>query len=646
MRKASVSIIAIILLSAVSRLNSAYGQTISQLSTTYSTDILDEIIPLPTSFHPCPTAKEDYWIKHISREVRDDYVRCGEYYMTHSQWEPIPDRLFAEYKRSGARAHYEQQNYIKRRQLACLVMAETMQQQKKYIPSIITGLDYFCQEKWWGLPAHYQDSIAHTDLQTVDLYNAETAALIAWTIYMLSDAIDQERPGMSDIMRKEIDRRMLTPALNDDNHWKKVTNNWNPWICSNWLTCVLLCEKERTRQLEAIHQILRCMDLFYNHYAADGACEEGVTYWSRAAASLFDCAYLLDIATQGRITMAHNSRLALMGQFVYTMHIAGNQFVNYADSHQNTLLNAHNVYSFGHYIGDNTMMDFSRYMAQQYDGLSHPVKLFNTTYPELGRTLLFMQLYDEFSVRKPSAPIVPDNWLPTLQIATFRTKAKEKSPQWFVSAKGGNNGDSHNHNDIGNFIVYADGQPVIIDIGAASYTAQTFSSERYKLFNTRSAFHNVPIINGQEQSAGKEFKARKVKYKSGSSQRSLSLDLSSAYPATADVREWKRTISINKDQEIQITDSYQLNEYRSPSAITYITCGEAKKISDGDIAIDTGNHTYHLKYAPDNSKVQIEPIIHNDPIVSNAWQQKPLYKVVIYILSHSLKGKIVSTLTP
>ena len=55
---------------------------------------------------------------------------------------------------------------------------------------------------------------------------------------------------------------------------------------------------------------------------------------------------------------------------------------------------------------------------------------------------------------------------------------------------------------------------------------------------------------------------------------------------------------------------------------------------------------FDLQGESSSSKVQIEPIIHNDPIVSNAWQQKPLYKVVIYILSHSLKGKIVSTLTP
>ena len=67
----------------------------------------------------------------------------------------------------------------------------------------------------------------------------------------------------------------------------------------------------------------------------------------------------------------------------------------------------------------------------------------------------------------------------------------------YVAAKGGHNGESHNHNDIGNFIVYADGEPEIIDVGNCVYTAKTFGAERYELMNTRSKNHNVPLIGGR-----------------------------------------------------------------------------------------------------------------------------------------------------
>jgi hypothetical protein len=44
----------------------------------------------------------------------------------------------------------------------------------------------------------------------------------------------------------------------------------------------------------------------------------------------------------------------------------------------------------------------------------------------------------------------------------------------------------HNHNDVGNFILYVDGMPAIIDIGAVTYTALTFSKDRYKIWNMQS----------------------------------------------------------------------------------------------------------------------------------------------------------------
>lgn len=42
--------------------------------------------------------------------------------------------------------------------------------------------------------------------------------------------------------------------------------------------------------------------------------------------------------------------------------------------------------------------------------------------------------------------------------------------------------ERHNHNDIGQFIVYADGKPVIIDVGVETYTAKTFSERRYEIW--------------------------------------------------------------------------------------------------------------------------------------------------------------------
>ena len=78
---------------------------------------------------------------------------------------------------------------------------------------------------------------------------------------------------------------------------------------------------------------------------------------------------------------------------------------------------------------------------------------------------------------------------------------------WFVKrcekygfgARGGSNGESHNHNDVGSFILSIDNEQVIIDMGCRPYTRQYFESGRYNFLETSSRGHNLPIINGEYQ---------------------------------------------------------------------------------------------------------------------------------------------------
>ena len=50
----------------------------------------------------------------------------------------------------------------------------------------------------------------------------------------------------------------------------------------------------------------------------------------------------------------------------------------------------------------------------------------------------------------------------------------------FMAAKGGCNGEFHNHNDVGTFIIYKNGERFICDSGNKTYNALTFSDKRYE----------------------------------------------------------------------------------------------------------------------------------------------------------------------
>lgn len=604
------------------------------LSSNYPRPLLEETIPAPTQYTPIPQAKDTFWKNTIPLVMRNDYIKLGEKYLG-TKWEMLPDVLFAEFKANGNRTNYENKNFELRRQLTHLTMAEIMEQQGRFMNDIIQGLHYFIEEIWWGIPAHYPVAKPERDRQVVDLFNAETANLIVWVTYMLHDELEAAERGICLKIRDEINRRILIPARTTNYSWKKKTDNWNPWICSNWLSCVLFCETNRQYQIEAISQILQCLDVFYNAYADDGGCDEGIGYWARAAGSYYECLELLGCATNGIISMADNPKLKAMGAFVYNTYIGNYTFVNFADSKPNTSLVPQITLPFGLYTNDSTLTGYTKKFAIKNKLFNSPSTLFKASgHATLSRELLFLSKYEIIKDVKPSEPLLRETWMPDLQVFTARSKNSSDKGLYFA-AKGGNNGENHNHNDVGNFVIYDNSRPVIIDIGVGTYTAQTFSQDRYELFNCRSAYHNVPLINGMEQYVGAEYKAEDVTCEFDDHQATFELDMSMAYPKEASVRKWVRTIQLNRGENVTITENYQLTRYHQPTQIVLICCEEAKLTAPGVIAI--GNN-HQLQFDNKQLSATIEPIRHNDTLIRKAWNNKTLYRILLTIQGQQKRG--------
>lgn len=82
----------------------------------------------------------------------------------------------------------------------------------------------------------------------------------------------------------------------------------------------------------------------------------------------------------------------------------------------------------------------------------------------LGRSLF--SLFEVKPAAASAAPMLRDAWLPGIEVMTARDRGGS-SGGFFVAAKGGHNAESHNHNDVGTFLVYRDGTPLPVD---AEYT--------------------------------------------------------------------------------------------------------------------------------------------------------------------------------
>lgn len=572
-----------------------------------------------------PQADDTFWRDSIPLEMRQSYVEYGEQYLG-KPWTVLPWTVFAENKKTGNRVNYEALCFEKRRQLAAIVMAEIMEGKGRFMGDIIDGMGSFCEETWWGIPAHYPKAIPLAELQEVDLFNAETASLIVWTRYMLGKQFDTFSPDLCQRIDREIERRILQPAVVNDYWWKTAGMNWNPWICSNWLACVLICEKDEVRKAEAITQIRKAIQAFVDAYPEDGGCDEGPGYWDRAAASMFEVMRLLDFGSM-------EPKVQKMAAYAYKTYIGNDYCVCFADAHENKAVQQVNiVYPFGLWLNDPTMREFGAYLGRQKGVLTNPAALYDKSgnFPTLGRELFFLRHINDFIAENPQEPLLKDVWLPDLQIMTARRG------HFYVAMKGGTNGESHNHNDVGSFIVYApllqEGtgestllSPLFVDPAVGEYTAKTFSKDRYDVWTMQSGYHNLPQINGIDQKDGKDYAAKVVRHKEGQ----LTLELAGAYPKDAAVKSWQRTVTAMKSG-ISVTEDYVLRDFIAPTRLMFMAL--------------TPDALQHLHYDASQLSATVEDISDKlDPLLLHMWGPK-MYRVILTVKSTKTTNKIKYTI--
>jgi hypothetical protein len=225
-----------------------------------------------------------------------------------------------------------------------------------------------------------------------------------------------------------------------------------------------------------------------------------------------------------------------------------------------------------------------------------------------------------------------DFWLPELQVMAARS-SEGSNKGFYLAAKGGHNAESHNHNDVGNFIVYADGYPAIIDVGVETYTKKTFSNRRYEIWTMQSAFHNLPTINGIMQKDGREYKAASVRYLASKKSATFSLDISPAYPEQAKVNSWQRTITLNRGKNIIIHDRYKLGEAITPVQMTLMSWRKPVLDQEGLIILENPEEIKNLdplviRYDKRKFVADMETIPIKDARLQSSWG-KQLFRIML-----------------
>jgi len=307
-------------------------------------------------------------------------------------------------------------------------------------------------------------------------------------------------------------------------------------------------------------------------------------------------------------------------------------FINFADASAIVKPPAAAVFRYGQRIGDPALMALGAWAAHRQDvdyarAEQTPIERNSHSLhtSSLGRLLATIFSLDEMRAVPPTPPLLRDAWLDQIQVMAARDHAGS-SAGFYVAAKGGHNDESHNHNDVGHFIVYVDGRPVIIDVGVETYTRKTFSPQRYEIWTMQSAYHSLPTIDGVMQAAGKAFAARETTYTANDAAAQLSLDIAGAYPAEAHLASWRRTVTLERGVGVTVRDAYALTQPTREITLSLMTpcavsAGAAGTLLLHEAPLPDGRATgtAQLLYNADKLTVAIESLPVEDAQLQAVW---------------------------
>jgi hypothetical protein len=605
------------------------------LSERYSHDTLAHMLLPKARFAPFPTAEQREPWEQIAADARQLILRNGEAYLNY-QWPALPAVRYLDFARDGNRNRYEIPYFQRRHAVGSLALAECVEHQGRFVDDLINGLWAICEESSWVVPAHntFRNDQPLPDRHTrnIDLFAAETGALLSWVGYLLQPALDAVTPLITQRIVAEVQWRILKPYVQDDGFlWmgfvRRPVNNWNPWCNSNCLSALLLLEPDPDIRTRGVAKGLRSLDCFLADYQADGGCDEGPSYWGMAGGSLFDCLELLRLATAGRIDVYADPLIQNIGRYLYRAHIEAEYFVNFADGGAKVLIYGDLVQRYGRRIGDDQLVTLGLAAFQ-----AHPDHLLSaSSWFPMFRVLPHVMNWAELQQTPAAAPHVRDVWLDGIQVMAARERGGS-CQGLYLAAKGGHNDESHNHNDVGQFLVYVNGAPLLIDVGVGTYTKQTFSDQRYDIWTMQSAYHNLPTINGAQQHPGPQARAANVSYRADDDVAEFALDLTAAYPESSGVAHWRRTCRLLRGHQpavVEIVDACRLRRPTDDLTLSLMTACEHDLAEPGALVLHgQDGRDVRLSYDGDWFSATSERIAIADDRLTPIWGDH-LYRILL-----------------
>jgi hypothetical protein len=392
-------------------------------------------------------------------------------------FKPIPVLLgrgdYLAFKINGERVNFERRYFERRKLLTSYSIFLQYDSDNLAFKYFLKLIDSTLAELSWALPAHLDlDDFETSRLTTIDLFASETAELLAEIRYIFRNKLPRE---LSDRILKQIQYRIIDPFEKQIWDWESKENNWNA-VCSSCLGMVILLTPEIKLKDKLIRRINVNLQIYLDSFGHDGICTEGLEYWDYGFGYFIYYYDLMKNFTD--VNPFKKEQIRNIGKMPYRIQLSKGQYANFSDISPKQPL-ATGLVNYLNDFFDCEMPVIDKVSELGFDQCYR--------YAHISRNLWWTKKLNVTTLERYKEYFPSSQWL------------IDRSKDWSVICKGGNNQESHNHHDVGSLILVAKGKVILADLGAPLYTADYFGTKRYETVHAQSSWHSVPQFLDHEQ---------------------------------------------------------------------------------------------------------------------------------------------------
>ena len=534
---------------------------------------------------------------------------------------------YREFESNGERPGY-QTPYFVRRAMLTRALVEYIAGDTSMLSVIEDLLWAICEETSWVLPAHEEQGPDYWDIEppivrttpfgahtaltrepdNIDLFAAETGAIVAETVHLVGDDI---APEVRQRAIQEVNRHIFKPylAYGRSHWWFKGALNWNG-VCNGSIGLAFLrLEKDLQTQAEALSMVLEGFEAYIaTGFEADGGSIEGVGYWNYGLMYYVTLVELLHEISGGELDLLGTERMKDIAHYPVGMALKPPMYLNFGDVPDTVILAGGIAQRIAERTGVTELRALTRSTITT-DTHSYPI----AKLPILLRQIIW------WDGKEYDPPPLNDYFMPTVGVAKVVGNVDDKPVVLAVTA--GHTDSHHSHVDIGSFVYHIAGESLIPDAGRGKYCKSYFRQQRYDNIFNNAYTHNVPRIGGHMQQPGPEF-GGKQQYHGTIVERGVKdgkkfvvVDFHNAYDIPY-LTLARRILSLNtKNGEATVQDIFEFTDDALPIEEVFVTWDEVT-INGDTVTIQGKNSTitvqatgadFQIEYLEDESKENERP---------------------------------------